>query len=146
MKDFKAKYRRSHYKTDATYIRAVYLNNKEVIDAELNFMGNPYQVFKQQIIEYKEQGKTVTEGIQTLARSTIFTSEEERFHENFWSGLKAFKEEYKQFKELTKEKGRYTKLDDSKLKWDKDARGYVYDNKILISYENSPFGIRFTKL
>lgn len=146
MKDFKAKYRRNHYKSNGTYIRAVYQNNKIVIDKELGDIGNPYKVFKQQIVEYMQQGKSLEEGIQTIARSTIFTTEKERLHENFWSGLKAFKEEYKQFKELTKEKGRYTKLDDSKLVWDRNARGYVYDNKILITYENSPFGIKFTKL
>lgn len=146
MKEFKAKYRRSHYKSDATYIRAVYQKNKTVIDEKLRDIGNPYKIFKEQIKEFKEQGKTVTESINTIARSTIFTTEKERLHENFWSGLKAFKEEYKQFKELTKEKGRYTKLDDSKIVWDRNARGYVYDNKILITYENSPFGIKFTKL
>lgn len=146
MKTLKAPHARSYYKSENAWLKAVYRKNKILIDNQYQDIGSPFKILKAQISEYKEQGLTASQALKTIARSTQFTSTRERIHENFWSGLKGFRDEYKLFRELTKERGRYTKLDDSKLVWNKDLKGYVYNNKVGIKYTNSPYGIDIFKI
>ena len=140
MRTFKAKQPKSKYKSTETWIEAVYRNNKVVIDAELAKYGAPKKVFKQIIKEHIEEGLSPTKAMQTLARSTIFTPEKERLQSNMWAGLKGDKDAYKLFRELTKEKGKYTKFDPNKLVWDKTDHVYKYGN-VVVSFQNSPFGV-----
>ena len=140
MRTFKAKKPKSRYKNTESWIEAVYRNNKAVIDGELSRSGNPKTVFKQIIHEYMEEGLSPTKAMQTLARSTIFTSDKERIQNNMWTGLKGDKEAYKLFRELTKEHGKYTKFDESKLVWDRSQHAYLYSG-VMISFQNSPFGV-----
>lgn len=142
MKTFKAKHNKSFYKDTDAWINAVYRNNKAVIDKELSGgEKGPKSTFKQIINEYIAEGKSPTKAMSTLARSTIFTPEAERIKNNFWSGLKGDADAYKEFRELSKEKGRYTKFDQSKLKWNKADKAYTYNGVIIISFKNSPLGI-----
>lgn len=146
MKTFKAKRNKGYYKDTNSWIDAVYRNNKAVIDKELSFAGNPKKVFKQMAQEYMAEGLSPTKAISTIAKSTIFTPEVERLQNNFYEGLKNDKSAYKEFRELTKVKGKYTKFDRSKLAWDKKEKAYIYDGIIMISYDNSPFGINVRRL
>ena len=141
MKTFKALHNKGFYKSTELWIEAVYRNNKEVIDRELASAGKPKTVFKQIINEYMDEGMSPTRAVSTLARSTIFTSTSERLKSNFHEGLKGDKGAYKSFKELTKEKGKYSKFDVNKLTWDKEEKHYVYNNAVIISFQNSPFGV-----
>ena len=141
MRTFKAKKPKSKYKNTESWIEAVYRHNKAVIDSELSrSSGNPKRVFKQIINEYMQEGLSPTKAMQTLARSTIFTTDRERIRNNMWAGLKGDKEAYKIFRELTKENGRYTKFDESKLVWDRSQHAYIYSG-VMISFQNSPFGV-----
>ena len=161
--DFKAKFKKSHYKSDRTYLEAVYQNNKQIIDSAFQDRGKPKVLFKQQVLEHVEQGKTLKEAIQTVGRTRDFTTAKEQFHANFYKGFKGYPLEYKQLRELTKVGGRYTKFDDAKLEWDQNAKGYVYDasytkidkatgkettvfRKYLISMNESPKGINITTI
>lgn len=145
MRTFKAKQPKSKYKSTESWIDAVYRNNKVIIDGELASSGNPRRVFKQIINEYMDEGLSPTKAMQTLARSTIFTTDKERIQNNMWAGLKGDKEAYRLFRELTKERGRYTKFDESKLIWDRSQHAYIYSG-VMISFQNSPFGVNVRRV
>lgn len=140
MKTFKAKKAKNKYKSTDKWLDAVYRNNKSTIDKELAFAGKPKSVFKKMVQEYMDEGMSPTKAVSTIARSTLFTSEKERLQNNFYEGLKGDKAAYKTFRELTKDKGKYSKFDIEKLNWDKADKVYKYDN-VVISFQNSPYGI-----
>lgn len=143
MKTFKAKHKKGFYKSTDAWINAVYRNNKEVISKELGSDGKSSKViFKQMIKEYMSEGLSPTKAVSTIARSTIFTSTKERLLDNFYKGLKSDQEAYKTFKELIKEKGKYTKFDTEKLFWNPQDKVYIYDNSVIISFQNSPYGVK----
>ena len=142
MKTFKAKHKKGFYKSTDAWINAVYRNNKEVINKELGSGGKSAKViFKQMIKEYMSEGVSPTKAVSTIARSTLFTSTKERLLDNFYKGLKSDQEAYKTFKELTKEKGKYTKFDTEKLYWNPYDKAYIYDDSVVISFQNSPYGV-----
>lgn len=141
MKTFKAKKNKSAYKNTDRWIEAVYRNNKTVIDNELSFAGNPKKVFKQMVKEYIDEGLSPTKAVSTIARSTLFTPETERLRNNMLSGLRGDKGAFKAFRELTKEHGKYAKFDPNKLHWDSTDKVYVYGGNVIISFQNSPYGV-----
>lgn len=141
MKTFKAKKNKGAYKNTDRWIDAVYRNNKAVIDKELSFAGNPKRVFKQMVKENIAEGLTPTKAVSTIARSTLFTNEKERLRENMLSGLRSDKGAFRAFRELTKERGRYAKFDPAKLHWDATDKVYLYGGNVIISFQNSPYGV-----
>ena len=141
MKTFKAKKNKSAYKSTEHWIDAVYRNNKALIDKELSFAGTPKKVFKQMVKENIAEGMSPTKAVSTIAKSTLFTSEVERLRNNMLSGLRADRGAFKSFRELTKEKGKYTKFDPKKLHWDSTDKVYIYGGNIIISFQNSPYGV-----
>lgn len=141
MKTFKAKKNKSAYKNTESWLDAVYRNNKDVINRELAFAGNPKKVFKQMVKENMTEGMSPTKAVSTVARSTLFTPETERLRNNMLSGLRGDRDAFKAFKELTKEHGRYTKFDPNKLHWDSTEKVYIYGGSIVISFQNSPYGV-----
>lgn len=144
MTTFKAKKAKSKYKNTEGWIDAVYRNNKVVIDKELSKFGSPKRIFKKMVEEHMEEGMSPTAAMKTIARSTLFTSEKERIRNNMMTALKEDKAAYKAFRELTKEKGKYTKFDPSKLVWNKDEHVYQY-NDVVISFQNSPYEVKVWK-
>lgn len=142
MNNFKAKKAKNKYKSTDAWLNAVYRNNKAVIDRELSgTKQGPKGTFKKIVQEYMQEGLTPTKAVSALARSTTFTPKTERMKTNFWSGIKGDKAAYKEFRELTKEKGKYTKFDRDQLVYDKSQKLYIYGGAITISFKNSPFGI-----
>lgn len=142
MKNFKAKHKKGFYKTTEAWIDAVYRNNKEAIDRELSVDGKSgKRIFKQMVNEYIDEGMSPTKAVKTVARSTLFTSVKERLLNNFYEGLKSDQEAYKTFRELTKEKGKYTKFDTEKLSWNPQDKVYIYNGVVVISFQNSPYGV-----
>ena len=150
MKNFKIPKAPVKYKNTGSFLNAVYNANKETIDAAFeNVSGGAKKTFKKIINEYltdKKHPLKVKEALKTVARSTLFTSETERFKENAWQGIVSDKAVYKQFKELTKEKGRYTKFDPDKLVWSKADKGYIYKDKFLIKFGGYPNNVRLIKV
>lgn len=131
------------YKDVNSWLNSVYKNNKELIDKKLSDQtGSPKTIFKQLVKEQiTSDKKTPTQALKTIARSRIFTEEKEMFREHFWSGLKEHETSYKRFRELTKENGRYTKFNPEKLVWNKKDKVYTYDDRLIISFQNSPEGV-----
>lgn len=163
MRDFKALRPMGSYKDTNAWIDAVYRNNKTIIDQELTFneekkeklikrgininlASKPQTIFKQMAKEYIKEGISPTKAIKTIARSTIFTPVSERLNRNAMAGLRKDKNAYKLFRELSKESGKYAAIDKSKLRWDASSETYVYDDKIIINYRNSPLGIEVSKI
>lgn len=145
MKTFKAKHNKSFYKNTDAWLNAVYRNNKTTIDKELSWAGSPKRVFKQMVGEYINEGLTPTKAVSTIAKSTLFTTTSERLRTNAYQALKTDKAAYKAFRELTKEKGKYTAFDESKFTWNKSEGVYTY-GKVVISFQNSPYGVEVKKV
>lgn len=135
-----AKRKKSSYKSTDSWLDAVYKNNKEIIDQNIITLGKESKktIFKQLVKENMAEGMSPVKALKTLSKSTVFTPVGERLINNAYKGLKSDKGAYKAFRELTKENGRYTKLDLDKFRYDPNTYTYVYDNRIRISFENSP--------
>lgn len=139
----KAKFNKGHYKNTNTWLNAVYRNNKELIDSKLITTGKekPLTTFKRIVGEYIDEGFTPTKALRTLEKTEIFTSKKERLVTNMYNSLKGDKTAYKQFRNLTREHGRFTEIDMGAFVYDKDQGIYIYQNKVAISFRNSPYGI-----
>lgn len=141
MVKLKAKKNKGKYKNTNAWLDAVYRNNKGFIDSKIqvtNPKANKKRVFKQLVQEYIDEGLSPTKALNTLSRSTIFREEYERFRENVYKGISQDKLAFKQFRQLV---GWKKKIDISLFDYDEDEKVYVYDNRITISFKNSPFEI-----
>ena len=143
----KALKNKSKYKNTSTWLDAVYRNNKELIDSKVETTGNTSkrQVFKKLVNEYIAEGFSPTQAVKKLEKSTVFTDVKDRLKQNAYTAIKSDKEAYKEFRELTKNKGRYSKVELDKFQYDKDTGNYVYGN-IMISFSNSPYTINFSTI
>ena len=133
-----AKHSKSFYKSIDAWIDAVWRNNEGRIRAAFDGVSKPKSAFKSSIKEYMSQGLSPQKAMFSLVRSTIFTTTRERLSDNARTGLRGDKAAYKVFRDLTREKGRFTKFDQSLMKYDKKEKVYIYNNKVIISFKNSP--------
>lgn len=157
----KAERKKSSYKSTDEWLDAVYENNKQIInknvltekiekevqnridditDEELSELKKA--AFKNLVKERKDEGMGWVKALKSLSESTIFTEVKDRLIDNAYKGLKKDKEAYKTFRELSKEKGRYTKIDFSKFRYDRDTHTYIYNDLIRISFSSSPKEIK----
>lgn len=156
----RAKKARSKYKSDLAYMRAIYRNNKQVIDEafppEDFYNQSSWTSFRRYIEDQLYQHDPITmkviknrrgkpkkiskvqNVVETIARSEKFTSKFERLTANALSGLNKYPAAYRKFRELTKVRGRYTKIDTSKLEWQPDINGYLYNDEVVVIFKNSP--------
>lgn len=168
MKILKAAKRRSEYSNTREWLNAVYENNQEYINDKLGTnISSPKASFKEKVLQHIEESvKKIKKGnpdveigkremtriekraLETVSRSSSFTTARERFQDYFWSGIthkdtgQKYSDAYKTFRELTRnEKGQYTKYDPDKLKWSKTEKHYVYDDRIIIKFTNSPASV-----
>lgn len=144
----KAKRNKGYYKNTDAWLDAIYRNNKAVIDEAMSDVrgASARSAFKEHVKAYMEQGLTPTKAVNTLSRTTIFTSKAERLRNNMYSALKQDKDAYQAFRNLTKEKGKYTEVDFSQFKWDEDQHMYIYKGQVGIDFRNSPQEIIVTML
>lgn len=130
MKTLAAKKKKGAYKNTDAWLEAIYRNNKATIESALQGTKiGAKKTFKNIFKELVKEGVTPVKAINTIARSTLFTSREERLKQNFYTGLKADEHgAYKRFRELTKNvQGKYTKFDPNKLRYDSHSKGYIYE-------------------
>ena len=149
-KDFTYKFnkgakKRKDFKTQDQYLDYIFEQNRGKL-AEV-FGANARERFKGAVESYKIAYDTNINGaIQKLANTTAFTPEVEKFTSNMWKSLKKFKA-VKQFQYLTRKKdGTFAEFYPDKLKWDSKERAYTYDDKVMISFDNSPQQIKLTDL
>lgn len=145
----KAKYRRSHYKSDSSYLTAVYRNNKALIDEQLAGVGaeagiSTLKQFKYLVQETQQKIKrttgrkvAITTAMNKFTSSRDFTPVELHMRENVGKGLKKFGA-LKVLYKLTGQKfniGAVSYIGDNMYSY----RGYV------IKFKNSPQSIDIYK-
>lgn len=98
----RAKYSRSHYKSDSTYLTAVYKNNKAIIDEQLAGVGaeagvSTLKQFKYLVQETQQKIKritgrkpAITTAMNRFTSSRDFTPTELHMRENIAKGLRKF--------------------------------------------------------
>ena len=133
----------SSYKSKDTYLNTVYRMNKKFIDEHIEQPTNPkstkLDVFKEEVATYEKlDGLSTKAALRAYSRSTTFTDVKERLAINAYESLKGDLDAYKSFRELTKVKGKYQKIEMGKFVWNRDEKAYIYDNRIMISFTNSP--------
>lgn len=148
----RALFRRSHYKSDESFLNAVYRNNKTLIDDYLAGVGKesgttPLKQFKFNVYETQQALKNKGKSISITNAMNIFTSSghfipEDKFYyvhfrENLTKGLRKFGG----LKTLYKLTGH---------KFDPNMASYVGDNTYeyegySISFNNSPMSIQIMK-
>ena len=138
----KAKKPRNRYKSANSWLDAVYRNNKSFIDDKLpdtETKTSKKTLFKRIIKDYVEEDNlTYKRAVNVASRSTTFTEVKERMVSNAYKALKKDEAAYREFREATKEKGRYTKINFEEFVWDKDSKSYVYGKKLRVYFRNSP--------
>lgn len=129
--------KRKDFKTQEQYLDYIFEQNKGKLTEV--FGTNARERFKGAVESYKiAYGTNINGAIQKLENTKAFTPEVERLKSNMWQSLKSYKA-VSTFQQLTRgQGGRFTKFDTSKLVWDRENRVYVYDNKVSISFDNSP--------
>ena len=147
---FKRVRTKGKYKSLDKYLDSIYKQNKELIDRkilnedELQFAPNraklmkqsKKKLFKDYVKEYMDEGHSVDQALRKVSNSRTFLDYEDLARENALDGLKEDREAYKKFRELTKEKGRYTKVDVARLEY-LGHNEYAYGS-VIISFKNSP--------
>lgn len=135
------------YSSVNKYIQGVYYANKEKINSKLEGIGSPkatnYKKFQMLVKAYIEQGSTPEQAVRSVSLSNFFETQKGRYNIYFMEGLKKFPDQYQKFRELTKEKGKYTKFDPEKLFWDFEDKVYVYNGNIVIRFKPSPVTVEF---
>lgn len=158
IRNFKAAHKKGWYGTEDRFLDAVYRKNREKIDktyAETKKMykqlGEPMgsfkSYFKKQVRFVQEARQTsLTKALKIYANFPMFKSRGEIAVENFLSGMKKNPEAWNTFRQLNRdERGRWLEFDPSKLKW-VNGKEVIYDNRILISFLDSPVRIVITDL
>lgn len=158
IRDFKAAHKKSWYKSEEGYLDAVYRKNREKIDKSYSrALENITQrtkvrrtmksYFKAEVRRVQEtNATTLKKAVKLYANYPIFKSRGEVGVDNFLSGMKKNKEAWNTFRQLNRdEKGRYLEFDPSKLKW-VNGKEVIYDNRIVISFMDSPVAILITDL
>lgn len=133
--------RRKDFKTEEAFLEDVFARNREVISSVLGV--NAESKFIDQVQSLKElRDVNVRQAIKIVSRYKAFTPKSDIMKENAIQGLKSW-DLYQDFRNLTRDEktGRFTKVDYSKLKWDRESNRYIYDNRIAIVYNDSPKGV-----
>ena len=137
--------KRKDFKTQDQYLDYIFEQNRGKL-AEV-FGSNARERFKGAVESYKiAYDININRAIQKLANTEAFTPEVERLKSNMWKSLRKFKAVGK-FQQLTrKEHGKFDEFHPERLKWDSKNQSYTYDNKVMISFDNSPQEIKLTDL
>lgn len=145
----RAKYSRSHYKSDSSYLTAVYRNNRAIIDEQLAGVGAEANIstlkqFKYLVQETQNKIKrmtgrkpAITTAMNRFTSSRDFTPVEMHMRENIAKGLRKFGA----LKTLYKLTGK--KFDATKINYIGDNM-YTY-RSYVIKLNNSPKSIDIYK-
>lgn len=137
--------RRKDYPSEESYLGAIYETNRiKIAEAIPGLSKEQFVANVQANKEYA--GVSVSKALDILGRSVSFTPEAERFGDNVMKAMKHYGV-YQKFREFTKdEKGRYTRYDPTKMKYNRSDNSYVYDKKVKIYFDESPKSIVLQKI
>lgn len=129
--------RRGDFGSEIDFLKDVFRRNREAItevfgeEAESIFIGAVQSVKQVRDVNIRQ-------AVNIYSRAKAFTPYEETAKSNVIEAMKNF-DVYQEFRNLTRdEKGRFTKVDMSKLKWDRDSQSYIYNDRVIISFLDSP--------
>lgn len=132
--------RRGDFESETDFLKDVFRRNREAITevygegAEDTFIGAVQSTKTVRDVNIRQ-------AVKILSRAKAFTPYEETAKSNVIEAMKNF-DTYQEFRNLTRdEKGRFTRVDMSKLVWDRDSQSYIYNNRVIISFSNSPEGV-----
>lgn len=153
IRNFKAAHSKGWYSSEDKYLDAVYRNNREKIDksyrkafekagAEIKVLKSFKKHFKSEVRRLQETNSiNLKKAVKLYANYPIFKTKGEVGAENFLSGLKKDPEAWRYFRHLNRdEKGRFLPFDGSKLSW-VNSKLVIYDNRIEVSFLDSPVGV-----
>lgn len=144
--------KRKDFKTQDQYLDYIFKKNKEKLTTIFGNDENGVPIknsakrekislerFKGTVESYKvSYDINVNKALSKLGNKVAFTPESERLRDNMVKGLKSVGA-YNTFQQLNRDKkGRFTKFDSDKMKWDRNNQSYIYDNRVMISFRNSP--------
>ena len=139
----KSKHRASFYVSEEAWLNAIYRANKALIDAAYEGKGTrgPRAVFKSQVQEYKAKGYSTRAAVKIVSNTRAFRPAGVPWYvENAVQGMKSMGV-WQQFLNLNRDaQGRFIPFDIYKLKYIGD-KVYLYDDRIVIEFRNSPVGI-----
>jgi len=155
----KAKHPKGYYKSELKWLKAVYRNNKELLDRTFaNQYTTAYKAFKATVMEYrkdrytkqkynipKKKDATIMQAVERLSNSEIVKEKSQRIHENALTALRKDKLALQAVRVLT---GWKDKIDPSKLSWSSEEKMYVYKGSkgsVLIEFTVSPVSIKLYK-
>lgn len=137
--------RRGDFKTEEAFLRDVFEKNREAItqafgaNAEMKFINN--------VRARKSLGNTTILGaLKRVERSEAFMPYQERAYENVKAALRKY-DKWNEFRSMTRDyRGRYTTWDPNLMRWDRDRKAYIYNNRVMIDITNSPEDVIITQL
>ena len=145
----RAKYARSHYKNDTTFLNAVYRRNKDIIDEKLGDIAkqggvSPLQQFKFNVFEERKtlrrkghKNAGLTQAMNKFTESARFTPQELHFKENVAHSLRKYKA-MGVLRDLTKKSFNIDNLQYI------GNKSYTY-NGYIIMFDNSPKSLKIFK-
>lgn len=123
--------------TEDQFLKSVFYRNRKELIAKFGHKGALAR-FKKNIEAQKVIYKTDVKGaLEKLANSESFTPTRERLVDNLRKALREY-DKVKEFQNLTRDKGKFTKFDESKLRWSDEDHMYIYDNRVFVKFDNSP--------
>lgn len=141
--------------TEEEWLNEAYEANKEMIDKVYGRVAGVVtgrittkQSFIYDIKEHAEAygfGDSFTalrKGFDKIAHEGDFMPAQERAIRNI-SGMKSNlgKNAFYDLQNLTREKGRFSKFDYNKMIWNRKEGVWIYDNRIVIDFRNSPLEV-----
>lgn len=130
--------RRKDFSSEEAYLGEIFDANRVKISSALPGFSKEQFIKNVQANKEFAGGVSVSKALDILGRSVSFTPEAERFGDNVMKSIKSYGK-YKEFREITKdEKGRYTKYDPTKLRYNRKDNSYSYDGRVQIFFDESP--------
>lgn len=139
---------RKNYKTDRSFLQAVYRANEDILREKDISLTEFKDIITSYVKTRKMQGEpmTIKKALNEYAHSTVFTPRRNVFAENIVKGLVKH-DSYQLFRELTKDaNNRYTKINYDLFRYDQKNNMYVYNEKIYIILKNSPESMEIGRL
>ena len=139
----RAKRKRKYYKTDRSYLGAVFDNNKEWLQKMATYKPTRATLRKSFIdlaMEKVKEGRTARQAANILASSAAFAGKGYRGKINIYNVIMNDKKLYKKFKEETGIRKK-SDFDLEKFNWTYTDNGYyTYDN-VIVDVSNSPYRV-----
>ena len=139
----RAKRPRKAYKSNESYLRAVFDRNKKWLELKATYTptrATLRQSFVLEAMNYVKKGKSAVQAANMVASSASFAGKGYRGKINIYNVIMNDKKLYKKFKEEARLKKK-ADFDVEKIQWRYVDNGYYIYEDVIIDVSNSPFRI-----